>query len=803
MGVLKGTRTYMSDTSSGKSSPLSFTCGHLTVRRPGIAIKLAGEGSPRFVSAGAASLDEASRDAGGGVYDLPDTSLRLTHVLEIDRRAVTARLTVHNTGTEARFLSWISPFWCGEPLGGGVEWEGMPGGPPEGGEVRLVMIGQPEWMGGGGVVPVTGARRELDFWSCESYWYAGMSTGRDEPSLYAGIGSWANGQVRIRARSYLGVLSLALLADLSVDRSGTPLRLPPGGTFALRELRICTGETLTGAREEYFARLAETIGEANGTTDEVTTGKTSGATDGVTKSATTGETRRRPGPPAHRGGIFSGYSIASRPDHPQRDATPEFFRDILDWTREQGLEERGFDLFKMQFSRYSSGPAGKLPPTGDRPWPDRDAESIPDRVLTHGFITDFDLAERYPEGVQSVTDEVRRHGFTPALDSRPFLNLAGGSGEQDRIAGELYRRIAEEWGFDYLMFDFVSTDYESADDRVTMAEGIRSRFAAIRSALGPEVYLEACMCPLAPVLGIVDGFRPAEDWRPGAEGNIASEVACRLGPDGDLVDFDLEYMDPSPRPACWDAWSNRSWQSRRRARTAMTLYGTLGYRALLGGFLREIGEDRLNELLAIMPPDGVAAQPVDYPSCDPPRIWTKRRHFSFGEREFLALFNWDTDRAREIAVPAETLFPEGSHGRVVWLYSFWDQKLIRLLSGEESSFTVRLESCEAAGLLITRVLDVTVPHYLGSSAHLTGAAGITELRFDPEELQLHMTLESEGRRQVDLYLSRPERLVPKLTETEGCEVEIVDSDAVRLRVVRDDRVTRRITVPFMSGAYVV
>jgi len=128
--------------------------------------------------------------------------------------------------------------------------------------------------------------------------------------------------------------------------------------------------------------------------------------------------------------------------------------------------------------------------------------------------------------------------------------VPGGTHGEDEATAAIYRRAVEEWGFDYLMLDFNSTDCDNADPTRTVAEVVRDRFRAVRAAAGARVLIEACMAPLGPVIGAVDGFRPATDFRGGEEDAMLPDFASCAPLHGSIVQLDSEFYDASIRRSC-------------------------------------------------------------------------------------------------------------------------------------------------------------------------------------------------------------------------------------------------------------
>lgn len=80
---------------------------------------------------------------------------------------------------------------------------------------------------------------------------------------------------------------------------------------------------------------------------------------------------------------------------------------------------------------------------------------------------------------------------------------------------EQFRRLREDWGYDYFKVDFlraVAMDKSAVyANPVTRAEALRLGMEAIREGIGEDAFLLACGGHYGPTLGIVDGNRTSND----------------------------------------------------------------------------------------------------------------------------------------------------------------------------------------------------------------------------------------------------------------------------------------------------
>ena len=364
------------------------------------------------------------------------------------------------------------------------------------------------------------------------YWSLGLG----EPggnALVAGIGE--------RATSWASVGFLRAGASLGMEVGGwlwsdareRPLRLKPGQTFHLQRMVLLPANDLHQGLTAYAEAVQRYLG-----------------------------LQLRFPPYA---GIFSAYGSdpsGRRPEKvPLTEARIQSMRAVLD----QYLQPYGLDTFKTQFAGLSSGPPGMAMRRAE--WTNLpiapSEQGLIEHVYESAFTPDaYDSRVDFPHGIEAHVRDLKARGYRPALVCRPFLNIRSGPPRYDELAAELFAMAVERWGYEYLMFDFNSHDYESDDDTHTMAEGIRNRFQAVRDRVGPDVFIEACMVAPGPVLGIADGFRQGADWRGGTERK--SRTSPRR--DGGSFSGRCRSTAPVPGPSISCRATRRSagfWRSRR------------------------------------------------------------------------------------------------------------------------------------------------------------------------------------------------------------------------------------------------
>ncbi len=169
---------------------------------------------------------------------------------------------------------------------------------------------------------------------------------------------------------------------------------------------------------------------------------------------------------------------------------------------------------------------------------------------------DFEAIETWPNGMKDAADRIRALGYIPGIWSCPYLvdfssNLAVQHPEWllkdkhgERILfrmndidhwvldttfpgvcdflEETYKKLSEDWGYEYFKFDFMRSIFLDKGQRffnpsVTRLEAYRMGLEAIRRGVGPDSYISVCGGHYGGSLGLANSQRSGSDvvsiWR--------------------------------------------------------------------------------------------------------------------------------------------------------------------------------------------------------------------------------------------------------------------------------------------------
>jgi hypothetical protein len=367
--------------------------------------------------------------------------------------------------------------------------------------------------------------------------------------------------------------------------------------------------------------------------------------------------------------------------------------------------------------------------------------------------------ERFPHGMKWLADKIRSHGLRAGLWLAPYciaegtdvyeqhqdwlikdrdgkVKQCGGglSTEQVEPYGipsmmkkiyaldvtheaaatwmhDLFRKVAEGWGYDFIKIDFVEWTILSAeryhDPSVSQAAAYRKGFEIMRNAIGPKRHLLDCG-PMNNTVGLLDSSRieldqPRLTWEQYA-GNFNSSAPAMAK---------RYYFNQK-------TWINDADHlglgllSLQQARAAASIIALSGGTLISGDRLVDLDADRLEILRKVCPSYGVAARPIDLFEADRPEIFELPIKTEFGEWLVVALFNYSGEGAPKSVSLKQLRLPKG---KKCVAFEFWSQQLI----GEfEKELKVRVEPQSVALLSVHPVAGV--PHVISTDRHFSQGA---------------------------------------------------------------------------------
>jgi len=439
----------------------------------------------------------------------------------------------------------------------------------------------------------------------------------------------------------------------------------------------------------------------------------------------------------------------------------------------------------------------------------------------------FEFNNKFSAGVSPLAAEIRAQGFTPGLWLAPFIvhpksRLAGihadwllckadgrpvnagyvweafnyaldvTNPEALQYACDVVHTAAHEWGYDFLKLDFL---YAAAlpgryrERSVTRAQALRRALEAVRQAVGENVHLLGCGCPLGSGIGIFDSMR------------ISCDVAPRWKPiwNGVEIFFRDEPDMPSARNAIHNTltrlplhrrwWINdpdclllrpESELTLAEVQTLATAIALSGGTLLLSDDLSALPEERLRLARQLLPLIGRAARAVDWLDADPPHRVRLDLENAVGRWHLLAAFNWD-DAPRPLPlIAADFGLPEGDY----YAREFWPPDAVPYRSALQGEDSRSLVAAHGVRLLAVRAATPGLPQYLGSDLHISQGLEVTEWGATPQELTLR--LERPGQAEGNVFVALPRPPQSATLNDRPLAWETLEPSCYRLRVAFED-----------------
>ena len=292
--------------------------------------------------------------------------------------------------------------------------------------------------------------------------------------------------------------------------------------------------------------------------------------------------------------------------------------------------------------------------------------------------------EKFSSGMKSLADRIREAGYKPGLWLAPFVmnehsvvlrerpEMALKTVDGDTLyietwlgrcavldcthpASEAWLRevagtVVREWGYEYLKLDALSFAARPGDvvryhqPGTTAPAILRRGLEIIREAAGDETFILGCTCHFGPAIGLVDAMRVGPDvkerWEDGPSPSV--KHAMRLTLQRNWMHGAWWANDPD----CLlvrDSDTQLNLAETRFLATAIALSGGM---VVASDDLPKLPEEPRAMAMALMPPPGIAAQPLDPGSGPVPSTWRT----DLGEGRFLVgALNWD-DTPRWVVV---------------------------------------------------------------------------------------------------------------------------------------------------------
>jgi hypothetical protein len=557
-------------------------------------------------------------------------------------------------------------------------------------------------------------------------------------TLTVGIGDHATGRTEIWLREVDGKLGLEINSALSSSLDGQrKLRIPPNGSHTTEPIMLVWGDDPWQALVDYADFTSQLL-----------------------------DLQLKP----PYSGIFSAYGSDPENNAPEKIPLTEKRIEELIAVVDEYLKPYGLDTIKTQFRGLSSSGFEQKIGADEAQTPVSD--QLISTIREKGWSGDG-ISEDYPHGIPWHIEQLKLKGYRPALVCRPFLNIKAGTPELDQTAADLFEMTVKEWGYQYLMLDFNSADYESEVDTITVEEGFYRRFKAIRDRVGTDIFIEACMIWPGPVLGVADGFRPGHDWRGGLEHELMQAFASRYHYHGRFFQLDNEFFDPALHPFTWGEQGIEGIQaSLDRVRMWVSFCGLLGMSYLGGAAMEKVSPERWHLFQRAIPVVDGSAKPLDLMESNPPQRWRRDVNTPAGSFSILGLFNYDEKRpVKKVVRPSEWGLDDNTE---YLFFDFWTERVY----GPTYDLPLTLEPFSCHILFVQPI--PRQPIFIGSTRHVAGKTGLDEWCFNQETGELRIKVSGAQNSHERYYIWLPDN--EGVTECIGADFEVERPRLIRLGV---------------------
>ncbi len=413
--------------------------------------------------------------------------------------------------------------------------------------------------------------------------------------------------------------------------------------------------------------------------------------------------------------------------------------------------------------------------------------------------------DRFPDGMEPVTERIRRAGHRAGIWAAPF----GVSADSKLLArhpdwllrdeadqpvlgwvhwgtpcyaldcthpaaldwlGETFKRMRQAWGISLFKIDFLFAAARAGrrhDPAATRAQALRRGVSAIRDAIGNEAFLLGCGAPLGPCVGLVDSMRIGPDvdpnwypiWRNDLSAvstqNALRNVVTRAPLDGRLWANDPDCVLVRQRGEDMDLVLNE-------VRTLAALAALSGGLTLNSDDLTAIQPGRLKYLRQTLPPTGTSARPLDLFAHEMPALFVLPVERGWGRWWVAGVVNWG-DRTTETTVPLDDLsLPAGRYH----VFHYWRR---RYLGVTDNAITIRRHQPHETAVLLFRLVSDR-PDLLTTTFHV--CQGVVEVTGYKSQITnaastVKVTLEKAGQQFGRVFFTVPKQWRLTTAEANG------------------------------------
>jgi hypothetical protein len=396
---------------------------------------------------------------------------------------------------------------------------------------------------------------------------------------------------------------------------------------------------------------------------------------------------------------------------------------------------------------------------------------------------DFQAIESWPSGMKDAAERIRALGYIPGIWSCPYLvdfnSILASEHPQwllkdvkgnkvtfkmnnidhwvldptfpgvSEFLEDIYRKLANDWGFQYFKFDFMRAVFLPAnqkffDPTATRLEAYRRGLEAIRRGTGPDAYLAVCGGHYGGSLGIANSQRSGSDvvsiWRereiPKFRQNILRTWMSRLwhvDPDAMMVRKRSEKVH--------DSELSLGKLTDREAQTIALNQYIGGGLITFSEYMPELGENRKKLYRHVIPSVNSSSIPLDiFNSFCPAKMLTVVEPLCKNLAPWItiSIINW-TDHRERFSIDLNESVTKFIEAKNYLAFEFFAQKVLGVYRPGDSIDLGNLDP-HTSRLLRISVWDADKASLAGTDLHFSGGGvEILDWRVNQNKIQGEIT----------------------------------------------------------------
>jgi len=416
-------------------------------------------------------------------------------------------------------------------------------------------------------------------------------------------------------------------------------------------------------------------------------------------------------------------------------------------------------------------------------------------------------AKKFPEGMKSLAEDIRKLGFRPGIWIAPFGTgnrefydshrdwflhdengnpISGWNGrytldptipEAREHLKKIHDIVSHEWGYEFFKIDGITTQpllYEHPEIKARFRDqSCRNAFElcirAIREGIGEDRVLLACGKPSGVEGFYSDAYRVGgdivEQFKPPKWSGIVNTgriTANQIFFNNIVINTDPDTLLVREMPL-------------EEARVFTTLVALPGQLTFFGDKLAMLPADRMKMLQQTLPVADVYPMSL-YPYFSMMKVWNLHVHNKLpDDYNVVALFNWENE-TDEISFTAEELGVNPDEDYT--LYEFWTQKSFHTM---KEKFAMDVPAHSVRLLTMHRVKDF--PQWISSDRHVTqNGMELKEYIWKTESSTLEGKIQLIGTFPLTMRLRVPDRFLFLNAECRGAECTAIQEEGNILAV---------------------